>query len=30
MKGDFSVAGDLVGEANFLEDNFVTSNLSQD
>jgi hypothetical protein len=28
--GDFSVAGNLVGEANFLEDNFVTSNLSQD
>jgi len=29
-KGDFSVAGNLVGEANFLEDNFVTSNLRQD
>ena len=28
--GDFSVAGNLVGEAKFLEDNFVTSNLSQD
>ena len=28
--GDVSVAGNLVGEANFLEDNCVTSNLSQD
>jgi hypothetical protein len=29
-KSDFSVVGDLVGEANFLEDTFATSNLSQD